>query len=145
MRFQSREQAAELLAERLSGYRGKNPLVVGIPRGAVPMARVIAKALGGDLDVVLVHKLGAPGRQELAIGAVDENGDVFLSDFAEEMGIDTRYIEREKKSQLDRLRQRRLLYTPHRAPVDATGRTVIVVDNGVATGSTLLAESSTAG
>ena len=61
MRFRNREHAAQLLVEKLIEYRGKNLLGLGIPRGAVPMAKVIAEALGGDLDVVLVHKLGAPG------------------------------------------------------------------------------------
>ncbi|HEY5618624.1 MAG TPA: phosphoribosyltransferase family protein [Vicinamibacterales bacterium] len=72
MRFRNREEAAALLADRLAAYRGGRPLVLGVPRGAVPMARIIADALGGDLDVVLVRKLRAPGQPELAIGAVDE-------------------------------------------------------------------------
>ena len=76
MRFRNRQQAAELLAERLSAYRGTRPLVLGVPRGAVPMARIIADDLGGDLDVVLARKLRAPGQPELAIGAVDEGGHV---------------------------------------------------------------------
>ncbi|HEX9880352.1 MAG TPA: phosphoribosyltransferase family protein [Candidatus Binatia bacterium] len=139
MRFQSREQAASLLAESLARYRGKNPLVLGIPRGAVPMANIIAEALGGDLDVVLVHKLRAPEQPELAIGAVDEDGRVFLSDYVRALGISATYVQREKQTQLDRLHERRSLYTPHRPPMDATGRTVIVVDDGVATGSTLMA------
>jgi len=76
MRFADREEAAALLAERLAAYRGQHPLVLGVPRGAVPMAVVIANALGGDLDVVLVRKLRAPGQHELAIGAVDEAGTI---------------------------------------------------------------------
>jgi putative phosphoribosyl transferase len=66
MRFKSREEAATLLADRLAAYRGQHPLVLGVPRGAVPMASIIAEALGGDLDVVLVRKLRAPGQPELA-------------------------------------------------------------------------------
>jgi predicted phosphoribosyltransferase len=80
MLFKDREHAARLLAQRLAGYRGQRPLVLGIPRGAVPMAKIIAAALDGELDVVLVHKLGAPGQPELAIGSVDEAGHLYLSD-----------------------------------------------------------------
>ena len=75
MRFRNRQHAAELLAERLRvSYKNKNPLVLGVPRGAVPMAKFIADALGGELDVVLVHKLTHPEQPELAIGAIDEQG-----------------------------------------------------------------------
>src|SRR5262245_10889646 len=74
MLFKDREHAARLLAQRLAGYRGQGPLVLGIPRGAIPMAKIIAEALDGELDVVLVHKLAAPGQPELAIGSVDEAG-----------------------------------------------------------------------
>ena len=72
MRFKSREHAAERLAQRLrDSYKNKNPLVLGVPRGAVPMAKIIAEALDGELDVVLVHKLSHPEHPELAIGAID--------------------------------------------------------------------------
>jgi predicted phosphoribosyltransferase len=74
MPFHNRAEAAHLLEQRLVAYRGKQPLVLGIPRGAVPMAKIIADALEGELDVVLVHKLGASGHPELALGAVDETG-----------------------------------------------------------------------
>ena len=77
MIFQNREEAARLLAGRLGAYyRNKHPLVLGIPRGAVPMSKIIADALGGELDVVLVRKLGYPSQPELAIGAIDESGKV---------------------------------------------------------------------
>ena len=138
MLFENREDAARLLAQRLRlYYKGKNPLVLGIPRGAVPMAKIIAVELGGELDVVLVHKLGYPGQPELAIGAVDETGNVFLSDYALE--IETQYLELEKQRQLEVLRQRRARYTPGRLPLDPHGRIVIVVDDGIATGSTMTA------
>lgn len=137
MLFKNREHAAHLLAERLTAYKGVNPLVLGIPRGAVPMAKVIADFLGGELDVVLVHKLGAPGQSELAIGAVDETGSVYLSRHA--IVVDSDYIEEEKLAQLETLRRRRAMYTPFRPPLDPSGRIVIVVDNGVATGATMIA------
>lgn len=139
MRFHNREHAARLLAEKLAAYQGQHPLVLGIPRGAIPMAKIIADALGGDLDVVLVHKLGAPGNPELAIGAVDETGQVYLNEEAWELGIEDSYIEKEKQAQLAMLRQRRVQYTPVRPPLDPAGRIVIVVDNGIATGASMIA------
>ncbi len=138
MRFNNREHAACLLVERLqASYKGTHPLVVAVPRGAVPMAKIIAEALGGDLDVVLVHKLGHPDQAELAIGAIDESGNSFLSEWAAE--IDPEYIEEEKQRQLSILRDRRARFTPRRAPVDPRDRIVIVVDDGIATGSTITA------
>src|SRR5512139_2600945 len=83
MRFKDREEVARLLAGRLAAYRGQHPLVLGVPRGAVPMARIIANELDGDLDVVLVRKLRAPGQPELAIGAVDEAGNVLKGEYFE--------------------------------------------------------------
>lgn len=139
MRFHNREHAARLLADKLAVYRGTHPLVLGIPRGAVPMAKIIADALDGDLDVVLVHKLGAPDNPELAIGSVDESGHVFLHEYARELGVDTRYLEQEQQAQLKTLHQRRAQYTPVRPPLDPTGRIVIVVDDGIATGASMIA------
>jgi predicted phosphoribosyltransferase len=138
MIFQNREEAARLLARRLGAYyRNKHPLVLGIPRGAVPMAKIIADALGGELDVVLVRKLGHPSQPELAIGAIDESGKVFYSDYAYE--IDEGYLEAEKRRQLEIIRNRRAQYTPHRPPIDPKDRIVIVIDDGIATGSTMTA------
>ena len=138
MRFNNREHAADLLVERLRPqYKNKNPLVLGVPRGAVPMAKIIADALGGELDVVLVHKLSHPESPELAIGAIDESGKSFISEWAAD--LDPAYLEAEKKHQLEVLRRRRAAYTPLRAPIDPRGRIVIVVDDGIATGSTLTA------
>lgn len=138
MRFRSREHAARILAGKLSAeYKNKNPLVLGIPRGAVPMAAIIAKALGGELDVVLVHKLSHPSQSEFAVGAIDESGNTYLADWAEELGVDM--IAQEKERQLATLRRRRAQYTPLHPSTDPRGRIVIVVDDGVATGSTMIA------
>jgi predicted phosphoribosyltransferase len=137
MRFKNREHAAHLLGKRLRVYANKNPLVLGIPRGAVPMAKIIADALRGELDVVLVRKLGHPDHPELAIGAIDESGVTLLADWASD--IDPEYLEAEKSYQLCVLRKRRAQYTPLRAPVDPRDRIVIVVDDGIATGSTMTA------
>jgi predicted phosphoribosyltransferase len=138
MLFKNREHAARLLSQRLRPhYQAKNPLILGIPRGAVPMAQIIAEELGGELDIVLVHKLGYPGQPELAIGAVDEQGNVFAGDYMLEIEPD--YLEEEKERQLEVLRQRRSRYTPGRLAIDPHDRIVIVVDDGIATGSTMTA------
>ena len=136
MRFRNRQQAAELLAERLSAYRGTRPLVLGVPRGAVPMARIIADELGGDLDVVLVRKLRAPGQPELAIGAVDEGGHVVKGMYFDIASED--YLREEIRSQQEIIRKRRGLYTRAQPAIDPSGRTVIIVDDGIATGSSML-------
>lgn len=137
--FKDRADAARALAERLLPWRGARPLVLAIPRGAVPMARLIADALDGELDIALVRKLGAPFSDEYAVGAVDESGWVYRSPHAAATGADEAYIEREIRRQLAVLQCRRQRYTPLRPRVDPAGRTVIVVDDGLATGATMIA------
>jgi predicted phosphoribosyltransferase len=136
--FRDRAQVARLLAERLQPYRGAGTVVAGMPRGGVPMARIIADALGADVDVVLVRKLGAPGNPELAVGAVDEHGHVFVADHAAAVGVTDAYLAAETARQLAVLREQRRRYTPSRPPLDPRGRTVIVVDDGIATGATMI-------
>lgn len=139
MIFADRIAAAGKLAQALSEYRGENPLILAIPRGAVPMAKAIAQQLNGELDVVLVRKLRAPGNPEFAIGSVDESGWVYLTEHAGRAGADQEYVKREVAMQLQTIRQRRTQYTPERPPVDPAGRIVIVIDDGLATGSTMIA------
>ncbi len=136
--FQDRDEAARRLAERLKGYRGQHALILAIPRGAVPMAKIIADQLGGELDVVLVRKLRAPQQPELAIGAVNEDGWTYQAPFAELYGADARYVEAEQRAQMDTIRQRRAQYTPIRPPISPNGRIVIVIDDGLATGATMI-------
>ncbi|PIY28060.1 MAG: phosphoribosyl transferase [Comamonadaceae bacterium CG_4_9_14_3_um_filter_60_33] len=136
--FRDRLDAAKQLADRLKSYRDKHPLILAIPRGAVPMAKIIADQLGGELDVVLVRKLRAPQQLELAIGSVDESGWTYLADYARAYGGTADYIEAEKREQLATLRQRRTKYTPLRPPISPTGRIVIVIDDGLATGATMI-------
>jgi predicted phosphoribosyltransferase len=137
MRFRNREVAAIRLADRLAGYRALHPLVLAVPRGAVPMARIIADTLDADLDVVLVRKLRAPMQPELAIGAVDEAGVVLKGRYFDIAPDD--YVREEVRTQLELLRTRRELYTRAQPPIDPAGRVVIIVDDGVATGSSMLA------
>ncbi len=136
--FRDRNEAASRLAEELKAYRGKNPLVLAIPRGAVPMAKVIADKLGGEFDVVLVRKLRAPHQPELAIGSVDESGWTYVADHAASTGASQDYIESEKRTQMETIRKRRAQYTPIRPPIDPAGRIVIVIDDGLATGATMI-------
>ncbi len=139
MSFANREEAALQLARRLASYRGQKPLILAIPRGAVPMGRIIADALEGDLDVVLVRKLGAPNNPEFAVGAVDEEGQILVEPYARRLGISDAYIQEEAARQLAVMKRRRAQYTPVHHPFDPAGRRVIVVDDGVATGATLSA------
>ncbi len=137
--FDSRLDAAHQLATVLAAYRGRNPLVLAVPRGAVCMGEVLADELAGELDVVLVRKLGSPRSAEFAVGAIDESGWTYVSGDAGAAGADAAYLEREKQAQLATLRKRRQQYTPARAPINPKGRITIVVDDGLATGASMIA------
>ncbi len=137
--FLDRDDAANKLVKALWPYRGQHPLVLAIPRGAVPMGKIIARALEGELDVVLVRKLRAPDNPEFAIGSVDETGWTYLADYARQVGGGREYVEVEKDAQLEVMRERRASYTPVRHALDPAGRIVLVVDDGLATGSTMIA------
>lgn len=138
MVFDNRAHAGRLLGERLMSFRGQRPLVLAIPRGAVPMGRIVADAIEGDLDVVLVRKLRAPDNPELAIGSIDETGSVYLD--PRMTGLWTpAYLEEEKRTQMETLRRRREMYSRARPPIDPSGRVVVILDDGIATGSTMIA------
>jgi len=137
--FDSRLDAGQRLARALARYRGRNPLVLAVPRGAVAMGAVIARELDGELDVALVKKLRAPDSPELAVGAVDETGWTYVAPHAAMAGADAAYLAREKTVELELLRKRRAQYTPARAPADPAGRIAIVVDDGIATGASMIA------
>lgn len=137
--FESRVDAGRQLAKALAAYRGRNALVLAIPRGAVEMGAEVARALDGELDVVLVRKLRAPYNPELAVGSIDESGWTYLATHARLAGADQAYLAKEKETQLALLRSRRAQYTPARAPADPRGRVAIVVDDGIATGASMIA------
>ncbi len=136
--FEDRLAAAQRLALALAAYRGRNPLVLAIPRGAIGMGRVIAEALDGELDVVLVRKLRAPFNRELALGAVDEAGALVMSESAARLGVDESYLTDEARAQVERIRERRARYGGDESRIDPAGRLVIVVDDGLATGATMV-------
>jgi predicted phosphoribosyltransferase len=137
--FQDRMEAGRRLADALAAYKGRKPLVLAIPRGAVAMGAEIARQLGGELDVVLVKKLHAPGSPEFAVGAIDESGWTFVAGYAAQAGADESYLRRERAEELELLRKRRARYTPARPPADPAGRVAIVVDDGIATGASMIA------
>jgi predicted phosphoribosyltransferase len=137
--FTDRHEAGERLARALAKYRGQRPLVAAIPRGAVALGRTIADALAGDLDVVFVRKLRMPGSDGVAAGAVDERGKVYVAEHAPGAGADDAWLEREAALQLKAIRAQRAAYTPYRPSLDPHERTVIVVDDGLATGMTMTA------
>ena len=116
MRFRDRTDAAERLATALAPWREHHPLVLAIPRGAVPMGRIIAERLHGDFDVVLVRKLRAPFSPEFAVGAIDETGWTYVAPHARSAGADEAWLAREAAEQTRTLRARRAAYTPLRPP-----------------------------
>lgn len=139
MIFANRQEAGRQLATALAAYKGQQPLILAIPRGAVPMGRTIAELLDGELDVVLVRKLTSPYSSEFALGALEESGWAYIADYAASAGGTPEYLEREKQRQMATLQVRRAQYTPLHPPIDPAGRIVILIDDGLATGSTMIA------
>lgn len=138
--FTDRLEAGRMLAENLEEYRGRHALVLGIPRGGVPVAAEVAKAIEGELDVIVARKLGAPGSPELAIGAVTANGGRYLNErLIGEMGVSEDYIDRVTQSEMEEAHRRETAFREGRPPPEIEGRIVIVVDDGLATGATMRA------
>jgi erythromycin esterase-like protein/predicted phosphoribosyltransferase len=140
-RFRDRAEAGRLLAERLRDYAGRDDVVVlALPRGGVPVAFEVARALDAPLDVYVVRKLGVPGHEELALGAIASGGTRVLNKQAvESLGIPAEWIEAIDAKERRELERRERAYRGDRPPPDVAGRTVILIDDGLATGSTMLA------
>jgi putative phosphoribosyl transferase len=140
-RFRDRQEAGRLLAEALHEYAGSpGVLVLALPRGGVPVAHEVARALGAPLDVMLVRKLGVPGHEELAMGAIATGGVRILSDdVVEALGIPERVIATVAAAESQELERRERAYREGRPDPDVRDRTVILVDDGLATGATMRA------
>lgn len=141
MQFRDRREAGQKLAEALSFLQGrKDVLVLGIPRGGVVVAAEVARALGAPLDVFITRKIGAPGNPELAIGAVASSGELVIDEeLVLGLGVSPRYVEEETERQKQEIARQMTVYRGHRPPPQLTGKTVVLIDDGVATGATTLA------
>ncbi|MDF0546381.1 phosphoribosyltransferase [Sphingobium sp. H39-3-25] len=142
MLFQDRRDAGVRLAKVLSRLAVHNPLILALPRGGVPVAVEVAKALKADLDLLFVRKLGAPGYEELGIGAVVDGAApqlVLNEDVVRQLGPTPEYVRAETRRQLAEIDRRRRAYLGDREPMAVAGRTVIIVDDGIATGGTVKA------
>ena len=140
MVFTDRVDAGRRLAEALEEYRGRDVVILGVPRGGVVVAAEVARALGAPLDVAVARKIPAPGNPELAIGAVAADGTVVLDPMASVYpGVTPDYLERAKAAEVAEIERRMVAYRGDRPPLDVGGKHVIVVDDGIATGNTVLA------
>jgi putative phosphoribosyl transferase len=137
--FHDRAEAGVILAQKLKSYAGHTDvLVLGLPRGGIPIAFEVARALGAPLDVFVVRKLGLPGHEELAMGAIASGGvRVLNQEVVRGLGIDSEVINRVAAREAAELRRREQLYRHGRTPLKVHGRTVILVDDGLATGASM--------
>jgi putative phosphoribosyl transferase len=141
MRFTDRTAAGRLLARELLKLELKRPVVYALPRGGLPVAFEVAQTLHAPLDLLLVRKIGVPWQRELAAGAVadDAQNIVFNKEVISEAGMQRRQVEEAAKTEIREIERRRALYLRGRAPVQVKGREAIIVDDGIATGSTVQA------
>lgn len=140
--FLDRREAGKQLAERLFGFKDKHPIVLALPRGGVPVAFEIARALAAPLDLVLVRKIGAPQQEELAIGAIADGANPELVTdpmLIADLDVTPEYLEQARSAALREIERRGRAWLGDRPSVDVTGRTAIVVDDGIATGATMKA------
>lgn len=138
--FENRSQAGILLGKALGDLAAEDPIVFALPRGGLPVAAAVAKALHAPLDIILVRKIGAPGNEELAIGAIVDGSAptlVIHRDIVTELQVPDDYLQAAKTKALKEIDRRRNLYTGNRSPLSPKGRTVILVDDGIATGATM--------
>lgn len=138
--YRDRAEAGARLALHLERYRSEHPVVLGIPRGGVPVAAEVARRLGADLDVIVARKLGAPGREELAIGAVTADGGRILNpDVVRALRVSDDYVAAVTARQMAEARAREQRFRGTRPPAALRGRLVILIDDGLATGATMIA------
>lgn len=138
--FADREDAGRQLARELNTFELRDPLILAIPRGGIVTGAAIARELGGELDVVLSRKIRSPHQPELAIGAVGEDGEIYLNHGIERtVGVAESYLEQERQYQLQEIARRQKLFRAARPQAEARGRSVILTDDGIATGSTMIA------
>ncbi len=140
--FADREEAGKRLAARLDRFRNERPCVLALPRGGVPVGFEVAASLNAPLDLILVRKIGAPFQPELAVAAVVD-GDtpelVVNDEVASLLALPEEFFEHEREEQLREIERRRKLYLGTRPRVDVSGRTALIVDDGIATGTTVRA------
>ncbi|WP_251343466.1 phosphoribosyltransferase [Haloplanus halophilus] len=139
-RFADRTEAGRRLATELRNRGVEADVVLAIPRGGLPLGRAVADALDATLDVVAASKIGAPGNPEYAIGAVGSDGSAWLDeDVIDRLGVSDAYVEREREREARAAREKASRYRSDRPAPDLTGRSVVVVDDGAATGATAIA------
>lgn len=139
MRFKDRKDAGKKLAAKLMDLKGSEPVILAIPRGGIVVGDSVARALNARLDVVVPRKLGAPYNPEFAIGAVMHDGSYYLNtQFVAALGVDERYIKREIEAQKQEIERRLELFRKSRG-YNLKDRTVVLVDDGIATGATVIA------
>ena len=139
--FKDREEAGRRLAEKLIEFKDQNPIILALPRGGVVLGAEVARALNCPLDLVIPRKIGHPGNPEYAIAAVTESG-ALVANESEIASVDTEWFEREKAVQIAEAKRRRKVYLKGRKQVNLRGKTIIIVDDGIATGLTMMAAIS---
>ena len=138
--FKDREEAGRELARALAEFRDRNVVVLGMPRGGVVVAREVADALGASLDIVVTRKIGAPGEPEFALGAVTQEGDVIVDRQASEsVGATTEYLEEEARRKKSEVKERMRILRGDMSYPSLEGKTIIIVDDGMATGNSMRA------
>ncbi|MGZ3692843.1 MAG: phosphoribosyltransferase [Bdellovibrionota bacterium] len=138
--FRNRAEAGRILAERLSGYSSKRPVILALPRGGLPLAAEVATRLNAPLDILAVKKIGAPGHPELAVGAVSEDGiPIFNEELQEYLGISKKYLLEQANEKAEEVASQVASYRKVSPLQHVAGRVVIVVDDGLATGATMSA------
>ncbi|WP_054811830.1 phosphoribosyltransferase [Nocardia arizonensis] len=139
MGYADRDAAGRELGARLEHLRASRPLVLGLPRGGVPVAAAVRDVIGGDLDILLVRKLGVPWQPELAMGAIGESGArVVNPDVVAHGGVSAEQFDRVESAERAELERRRTLWRGDTAPIPIAGRVVVIVDDGMATGATVV-------